>query len=330
MSGESPGPGPSSATGTSSASRASSVAGGRSDGADSRPGEDPPGPGGFGPALARATSPQDVATLAAVPVLLLGVYALPEATRRALVFEYTDPGAVTALSAHYVHFDPTHLAGNVIGYCLLASACYLLAALAGRLALFRAAFVTFLLAFPPVLSALNLAVPRAAVGYGFSGVNVAFAGLLPLLLTAYVGRRLVPAVRVRHAPGLFLLSLAPVPLLALPPSATAFGLAAGAGLGAVGYAASFRRRESLADATREWADRSTLRSLLGRPGWSDLFVLAAGLLLAFPFAAFPADVRTGGTVLNLYVHLLGFCLAFIGPYLALELGAFGETDDPAT
>lgn len=34
------------------------------------------------------------------------------------------------------------------------------------------------------------------------------------------------------------------------------------------------------------------------------------------------DVDADGTVRNRYVHLLGFCPAFIVPYVALELGVF--------
>lgn len=52
------------------------------------------------------------------------------------------------------------------------------------------------------------------------------------------------------------------------------------------------------------------------PGYAELGAVALGLLLVFPFVAFPPNPGEGGAVLNLYTHLLGFCLAFIVGYVA--------------
>jgi hypothetical protein len=57
----------------------------------------------------------DLLALAAVPAVLLAVFALPEATRRSLAFAYHDPTTLTALSAHYLHFDADHLLANLAG-----------------------------------------------------------------------------------------------------------------------------------------------------------------------------------------------------------------------
>jgi len=120
---------------------------------------------------------------------LLAIFTLPESTRRSLAFAYADPTAVTAFTAHYVHLDVGHLAGNVAGYALLAGVGYALAVLGDSRRFFLTALATFLLVFPFVLSALNLAVPRDAIGFGFSGINMALAGLLPLLLGTYARER---------------------------------------------------------------------------------------------------------------------------------------------
>jgi len=69
--------------------------------------------------------------LAAVPVVLCAVFALPESTRRSLAFAYAEPTVLTAFTAHYVHLDVGHLAGNVAGYILLAGVGYALAVLGG-------------------------------------------------------------------------------------------------------------------------------------------------------------------------------------------------------
>lgn len=122
--------------------------------------------------LVASVRASDLAVLLAVPVLLLAIFTLPESTRRSLAFAYADPTAVTAFTAHYVHLDVGHLAGNVAGYALLAGVGYALAVLGDSRRFFLTALATFLLVFPFVLSALNLAVPRDAIGFGFSGINM--------------------------------------------------------------------------------------------------------------------------------------------------------------
>ncbi|MBB6646640.1 hypothetical protein H5V44_10140 [Halobellus sp. MBLA0160] len=93
--------------------------------------------------------------------------------------------------------------------------------LGGRQRFFLIALATFLLA----LSALNLAVPRNALGFGFSGIDMALLGLLPVLLWAYARERFVPDASVRPLPAVFFLFVGWIALLALPVSPTGVGLA---------------------------------------------------------------------------------------------------------
>jgi len=252
--------------------------------------------------------------LAAVPALLVGVFLLPEPIRRTLTFAYVEPSVVTAVTAHFVHFSVDHLLANVLGYVVLAGLGYVLAALGDCRRLFGVAAATYLLAFPPVLSVLNLAVPRRAVTYGFSGINMAFAGLLPVVLAVYAGRRLDARIRVRHAPVVFFAALTLV-AVSLPRSWVTLGLAAAATLGTAGYVGTALS----ALRTAERADRSPSGP---RSGWVDVFVVGVAAVLGFAVAGFPAVPARSGSVVNLYVHLLGFCLAFIAPYVAVEVGVF--------
>ncbi|MFC7069034.1 hypothetical protein [Halobaculum lipolyticum] len=273
----------------------------------------------FGPALRERVRRRDCLALAAVPVVLVAVFLSPEATRRELAFAYRRPTVLTAYTAHFVHLSLDHLLANVLGYALLAGTGYVVAVLADVRRLFGVAAATYLLAFPLVLSALNLAVPRDALGYGFSGVTTAFAGLLAVVGAAYAGRRLHPALGVRHAPGAFLLALAAVAVLVSPSVPLARPLAAVAALGALGYAVSARGalRSSAAP------PRATAREA----GWLDLFVVAAVVFVGYPFVGFPAELRVGTAVTNVYVHLLGFCLAFLVAYICAELWlADGDRD----
>jgi len=267
----------------------------------------------------------DLLVLAAVPAVLGAVFSLPESTRRSLAFAYTDPTVRTAFTAHYVHLDVDHLAGNVAGYGVLAGVGYALAVLAGYRRFFMAALATFLAAFPVILSALNLAVPRNAIGFGFSGINMALAGLLPLLLGVYARERFFPEASLRALPAAFFLLVGWMALLALPVSEGSLdgpglaGLAtaiAGLLLGLL-YASSagIRIRQAL---------RDTVRVAVSNTGYGDLFAVGVALAVGYPTVGFPGDPTGTGSVVNLYVHLLGFCLAFIGPFALLAAGAFEE------
>lgn len=266
---------------------------------------------GFWSTVRRRIRPRDCVALAAVPLVLVGVFLLPESVRRSLAFTYRDPTLVTAYTAHFVHLSRTHLLANLVGYVLLAGGGYLFAAAAGARRLFALAVVTYLLALPFALSALNLAVPRNGVGYGFSGLNMALAGLFPVLLASYAGQWLHARVAVRHSPGAFLFAIAVVVALVLPSSPVAVAVGAAAALGSLAYAWTFV-------STLEESDGGRYPRGTG-PGWLDAFVLGVVLFVGYLFVGFPAELRTGAAVVNTYVHLLGFCLAFLVPYIGVEL-----------
>ena len=272
--------------------------------------------------LSARARPRDLVALCVPPVALVAVFALPEATRRSLAFAYMEPTVLSAFAAHYVHLGTDHLLGNLAGYALLAGVGYALAVLNGLRRLFFTAFVTYLGAFPFALSALNLAVPRNAIGFGFSGVNMALAGLLPILWYCYARDRFAPSASVTALPAVFFALVGWIALLALPVSTEGVGLA-GLATGVAGallallYAAS-------SDARLPRPIRTHLRSVASSPGYGDLLAVGAVVAVGYPVVGFPADPAGGGSVVNLYVHLLGFCLGFIGPFALLASGAFDD------
>ena len=262
----------------------------------------------------------DLLALCVPPVALVAVFTLPRATRRSLAFAYTDPTLLSAFTAHYVHLGTDHLLGNLAGYALLAGVGYALAVLSGRRRLFFTAFVTYLAAFPFALSALNLAVPRNAIGFGFSGVNMALAGLLPILWYCYAREQFAPGASVAALPAVFFALVGWIALLALPVSTEGIGLA-GLSIGVAGallallYAAS-------SEVGLPRSLRKRAKSVASRPGYGDLLAVGAVVAVGYPVVGFPADPSGAGSVVNLYVHLLGFCLGFIGPFALLAGGAF--------
>ncbi|WP_435116050.1 hypothetical protein [Halolamina sp. C58] len=264
-------------------------------------------------ALRDAVRLRDCLALALVPAVAVAVFTLPAARRRSLAFTYRDPSLVTAYTAQFVHFDAAHLAANVLGYALVAGFGYVLAALSGYRRLFGVTAATYLLAFPPALSWLNLALPRNAVGYGLSGLNMAFVGLLALVLVAYWSR-LDDRISVRYAPGLFFAVVALIALI-VPRAGTVTGIGAASVFVAAGYVVSARR---------SWPERprSGRRPRLDRAGWLDAGILGVVTLFGYQFVGFDSLAADSGIV-NVYVHLLGFCLGFIVPYTALALGVLG-------
>lgn len=247
----------------------------------------------------------DLALIASIPVLLVAVAGLPRATRLDLALSYADPTLLTAYTMHFVHLDPGHLLTNLVVYLLVVPVAYLLALRAGCRDLFRAAFVTFLAVLPFVLSGLNLLLVRPRVGFGFSGINMAFLGLLALLTMAAAGPPSTRGWTVHRAPGLFFAGVGLIALLAVPTPRLRLELAAAASIGAVLY-------------LRGPSIRSGLASMVRRDGF-ELVLASLAVLLLVPFAAFPASPATAGSVLNLYTHLLGYSLGFIAPYATLSI-----------
>ncbi|WP_262342903.1 hypothetical protein [Haloplanus rubicundus] len=269
-------------------------------------------------ALGDRIRPADVALLGSVPVTLGLVSLLPRATRRSLVFDYAAPTLPTAFASAFVHLDPVHLLVNVVLYALLAATSLALDLASGHRRRFYTAFPTFVLVFPVVLSYLNLAVPRSATTLGFSGVAMAFVGYLPLALADYLDARFGIGPATQLAPALFLSSLALVAVLSVRSAFALVGdratlLALAASLGALRYALVVAERSDL---------RARCRRLLGTPGAVELTAVAAALVFAVPFVAFPASPERGAGVLNLYSHLLGYALGFLVPFVTVSARRF--------
>jgi len=248
---------------------------------DSESGRRPP----FRAALRRAVRLRDVALLLLVPGVLVGVFALPLDVRRSLAFRYTDPTLATAYTAHFVHLESSHLLANVLAFLLLAGVGYLLATLAGPPPAVRHGDRHL-----PARGAVRAVgtQPRGAAErrrLRVLGVNLAFAGLLPLLLVAYARRRLDARVRLRHAPGLFFAALAVVAVVALPWSPVSVGVAGVAAVAAVAYAVPLVR----SDAPRASTGASTA-------GWLDLLVVGLVLYLARRSSRFQRRLASRGRV----------------------------------
>jgi hypothetical protein len=118
----------------------------------------------------------DACLIAVVPLALVAVFLLPASTKEAYMLRYGEPTLTTMYTSHIVHQSPAHLAANLAGYVKIVITAYLYCLFAGRRRLFRVSFVSYLVALPVSLSALNLVYFRHAVSYGFSGVVMGVSG----------------------------------------------------------------------------------------------------------------------------------------------------------
>jgi hypothetical protein len=239
---------------------------------------------------------------AGVGAVLLALFLVPPDRRLAFGFQYLDPTTVTAYTAHFVHRSPTHFAGNAMTYALLVSINHLLAVRSGRRRFFRVVFWTIILAFPFGLSVLNLVVPRNGVLLGFSGLNMALLGTLPVLLGAIVTTFDTPISRYASSL-LFFGSLVVIPSLVLPLSALSVSVTVLAGITLV--AVRVGGRIEVPSARHLWRAAST------RAGDGELFLAGVVAFVAFLCVGFATDPATGAAVTNRYVHVLGYGAGYV-------------------
>lgn len=241
--------------------------------------------------------------------IIIGVFGLTESTRRTLSFAYADPSLRTAYTAPFVHFSATHLAGNVAVFLLVSGAFYALSRHTRTPWLFLSALVAALSIFPVTLSLLNLAVPRDAVTYGFSGVNMALVGFLPVAIGRYIEAKRRRPIDTTLLLAAFFLSISGIAMLAVPRSALTVAVGTAGVALSVLFGASFVRHERRLENSRDrWrASASDPVVIVGTGTWI--------LLLA---TAFPQTVAAGGSVTNVYVHFVGYALGFMTAYLAHE------------
>lgn len=268
----------------------------------------------------RRVRPRDVLALLALPAVSTLVYLLPRGLRESLVFDYTDPSVFTAFASTFVHLGAGHLLANLATYGVVVPVAFALSVLSGHRRRFYTVFVTVLLAFPFVLSYLNLAVARPAFAFGASGVVMAFAGYLPFTLAAYLDEHFDVGPVNQVAPMLFLLGLTAVSALSVRAGVVdgGFALFVTGGAMAVAALAVVLYAAAAFDRPTGSALGAELKRAARKSGYFELAVLALVVCFGAVVVAFPADAARDGGVVNLYVHLLGYALGFVSTFATVE------------
>jgi len=257
----------------------------------------------FPRAVAEEVRLVDLAALLVVPGGLVAAFLLPVGAREQLVFERSEPTLATAYTSHFVHLDGRHLLGNVAVYLFVAPLSYLLCVLSGRRQLFWTSMVVFLTVFPFGLSTMQLVFPRDRLILGFSGINGGLFGLLCFSLVSYTCARLAAGLDERFAPALLFVTVGLIALVVLPADAWRVEIALTGFVFALVYVGAAVRACGVPSV-------ATIRRA-ARPGYVELAGGGLGALLTYPLVGFGNVVLSGAGVVDVYVHLLGYALAFI-------------------
>ena len=245
--------------------------------------------------------------------IIIGVFSLTESTRRTLSFAYADPSLWTAYTAPFVHLSAAHLTGNIAVFLLVSGTFYALSRHTRTPWLFLGALVAALSIFPVTISLLNLAVPRDAVTYGFSGVNMALVGFLPTAIGRYMEAKRGRPVDTTLLLTAFFVSVGGIAILAVPRSALTLAVGtSGVALSVLFGWAFVRRERRLTDTRERWRTAAV----------DPAVVAGVGTWLVLLVAAFPQTVASGGSVTNVYVHFVGYALGFMTAYFAHEWELF--------
>ncbi|MEZ3163930.1 hypothetical protein ABNG03_03290 [Halorubrum sp. RMP-47] len=250
-----------------------------------------------------------------IMTVIIGLFTLAKSTRHALLFAYGDPSLQTAYTAPFVHLSAGHLAGNLAVFLLVSGALYALSRHARIPWLFLSALVAALSIFPVTLSLLNLAIPRDAVTYGFSRVNMALVCFLPIAIARYIEAKQGRAIDTLLLLAAFFLSISGIAMAATPrsPLTLTVGMA-GVSLTVLFGGPFVRRERRLAYARDRW------REVVLDPA----IIIGAGAWLLLLATAFPQTVASGETVTNVYIHFVGYALGFMTAYLSHEWEFFGN------
>lgn len=251
----------------------------------------------------------DVLILAFLPVVLVVTFTLPLDAKLRLALEYANPTVVSAFTSHFVHLSEKHLAINLLGSLIVVPTGYLLSVLGGRRRQFLTVFACFVFAFPFALSGLNLLFVRPGVGIGFSGIVLAFVGYLGIALLDFCGERYEVPVDGTRSAWLFFLALALI----------AYDLPVyGPTLALVALLTSLVFGSDLAFSLG-WDELARVGSAAANDVGGNLVVLGATVFLVYPVVSITTTPATANGTINVYAHVLGFCLGYIATYVTILL-----------
>jgi hypothetical protein len=261
----------------------------------------------------------DILLITVVPLILFLLSQLPDTTHRSLAFNPDTPTVLSSFTAHFVHFDGAHLSGNLWMYLLVLPMVYLLFALSDRRRDFFLIGGPILFVAPFLLSGLNLLLPKSgAIIVGFSGLAMAFVGVLPVALFRFLEDTVPRAIGLTDALSLFFIGAA---LIAFRMAPFGIGLVIGIPTGLIALLFTWRLLRKIRP-----LQHGELGRTLRNTGYIELAATAPIVFVVATFMAFPADPFQYGGVIDLPTHLFGYLLGFLWAFLLVEVTDFFEDE----
>ncbi|MFB6300651.1 MAG: hypothetical protein ABEH65_10365 [Halobacteriales archaeon] len=262
--------------------------------------------------LRRAGRRRDLLILSLPTLVLLGIYQASDLVKQSLTLSHAMPSIIPAFTTHYVHYTQHHLTANLLVYLLLAPVVYAFTVMAGRRQFFFVAFWTYVLVFPIVLSASSVVVFREGQLFGFSGVALTFAGFLPVAMTRYLGCRYSGPIDLDTAPSLFFLGTSIVAFLTVPNGRLRLSLVIASGIIGILYLWYPVRR-------LHQSRRGSFLEDTDRIGMIELVVFSIIAYYVILVVAFRTSMVGETSIVNLYLHFLGFSIGFLASYLTFRI-----------
>lgn len=249
---------------------------------------------------------RDILMVSVVPVVLTGVFLLPSSVQKGFILNFQNIDFYNFFSYAFVHRGWDHFVGNLISYVSLVVPVYLLCVLAGEKRFFRYTWLIFVLALPVVIGLIEFASPVSPVTTaGFSGVDAAFLGVLPISLMLYLRNRISDEIQVAHAIVLLLLAVGTISLTYSGFSALTFGTITATVLLAIFYTYRTGVKEFKKVATE----------IVSMKGYFQLVLFALLFFLISPQVMFPAKISLGVGTVDIFAHYLGLLLGFFLPFV---------------
>lgn len=247
----------------------------------------------------RTTRRERIAVLFGPPLLLLFVSLLPQSVQESWTLYLASPTLESVYLSNFVHTDGLHLLRNVIAYLFLVSVLLPLAVFADWKRELYVTSLFFFIAVPFVVSYYSIWMLRgtsAETLVGFSGINSAFLGLLPVLLFAFLQRCVSSNIQLHYGLAPVALELAVIMFAWSGITIPAVSLCV---LGLAGVALVYGVTHG------EWDGLLSSDANL---------LLVSVAVLAFAVLPFRILVDVGPGV-NVYGHFIGFVVGFLFPGL---------------
>ena len=139
------------------------------------------------------------AILISLVVVMLILYSVPPQLQDKLVlnyqeFSFSNPADwIRLYTSHFVHQGFWHLFGNLSVFVMIFLLIYILAESGNNAASFKRLLIFIFIFLPSILALLDLAITRKyseiTKGFGFSGINMALAGVIPYFSAKFLKNR---------------------------------------------------------------------------------------------------------------------------------------------